>query len=359
MITPRTDVAKLAPYALADLSVPEGVPLISLAQNESALPPSPLAIAAGQAALSDAALYPDPEWTDLRASISDVHGVSADAILCGSGSMELIWAIFQAFAGPGNNVLSTAHAYALFQTATRASGAVYRTAPEPGLSVCVDALLDATDRSTRIVAVANPGNPTGTRIPNLEIRRLRSGLPNDVLLVVDEAYGEFADHLDTPLFDLADRGDTVVLRTFSKAYGLAGQRIGWGVFPPTVGTQVRKLMNPNNVNAVSQAMAAAAMTDQAYMRQTVRHTTEMRDRFCADLAKLNLAGPQSQTNFALIPFADPGEAGEVDQALRKVGLLMRGMAGYGLGHCLRATIAAEGAMEAAIAVLTAWRGRQR
>ncbi|MEM9141050.1 MAG: histidinol-phosphate transaminase, partial [Pseudomonadota bacterium] len=256
-----------------------------------------------------------------------------------------------------DQVLSTAHAYALFQTASRASGAAYRAAAEPGQTVSVDALIQAVEPATRIVAVANPGNPTGTRISNTEIRRLRDGLPEDVLLIVDEAYGEFADHLDAPVFDLAERGDTVVLRTFSKAYALAGQRIGWGVMPEAIASDVRKLMNPNNVSAVSQAMAAAAMADQPYMQGIVRRTTDERTRFCEALDGLDLAPVSSDTNFALIPFADAAEAGSADQVLRKRGVLMRGVAGYGLAHCLRATIGRPDQMDAAIAALRAWRGR--
>ena len=126
--------------------------------------------------------------------------------------------------------------------------------------------------------VANPGNPTGTRIPRAELLRLRKGLPGDTLLVIDEAYGEFADHLGEPMFDLVGRGDTVVLRTFSKAYGLAGMRVGWGLFPPEIAGEIRKVMNPNNISVAGQAAAAAALADQAYMVETCRETASFARR---------------------------------------------------------------------------------
>ena len=350
MIRPRPHIAGLAAYALADLD-PD---LISLSQNESAWPPSPDAIAAGQAALADTALYPDPNWQDLRNAVADVHGLPADSVLCGNGSMELIWALIHAYAGPGDRVLSTAHAYALFRTAAAASGASYDAVEEPDLTVSIDALLGGVTPATRIVAVANPGNPTGTRIARSDLIALRDGLPEDVLLLIDEAYGEFCDtdtdHIIAPNYG----NNTVVLRTFSKAYALAGQRIGWGVFPPAIAAEVRKIMNPNNVSLVGQKMAAAAMRDQAHMQDLVARTITERERFAQGLRDLGLVPVPSHTNFLLIPFADDASAARADRALRAKGVLMRGMAGYRLPNCLRATIGSREAMDLALAALAEW-----
>jgi histidinol-phosphate/aromatic aminotransferase/cobyric acid decarboxylase-like protein len=229
-LPPNPHVAALAPYALADLSAPPGKRLISLAQNESALPPSPGAMEAARAALTDARLYPDPDWCELREAIAWVHGLDPASILCGCGSMELIGALAAAYLGPGNRALTTAYGYLFFRTAARLAGAEIDLAPETGLTVDIDALLGAVRPYTRIVFVANPGNPTGTRITRADLLRLRDRLPGDVLLVIDEAYGEFADMPGEAMFDLAARGDTVVLRTFSKVYGLAAMRVGWGCF---------------------------------------------------------------------------------------------------------------------------------
>lgn len=351
MIQPRSHIGAMSAYALADMSVESGKPLISMAQNESALPPSPNAVAAAQAAAADAHLYPDPDWTALRQAIAEVHGLDAETILCGAGSMELIGSLIAAYAGPGDEVLSTAHAYAQFRSATQAADATYVAVEEIGLTVSVDALLAGTTDKTKIVCVANPGNPTGTRIPDSELLRLRDGLPDDVLLLIDEAYGEFATSGDIGTFDMAAWGDTVIMRTFSKAYGLAGMRVGWGVFPKDIGANVRKLLNPNNISVCSQAAATAAMRDQSYMQKVCAETVDRRDRFARKVRKLGLSVPRSYTNFVLIQFPDMDHAMRADTALRAEGILLRGMKGYGLPDCLRATVAGAAEMEMAYDIL--------
>ncbi len=357
MIAACPHVAAMAPYALADMTVAPGKPLISLAQNESAFPPSPLAIDAAREALSGAALYPDPDWTDLRTAIADTHALNPEKILCGAGSMELIGALIQAFAGPGDTVLASEHSYAFFRTAAQIAGAAYLVAAETDLTVDVDALLANVTGNTRIVCVANPGNPTGTRIPRADLIRLRDGLSDDVLLLIDEAYGEFSKDAE-PVWDLVQQGDTAVLRTFSKAYGLAGLRAGWGYLPDSVATEVRKLLNPNNISIVTQAAATAAMRDQIYMRGIVDRTAAIRGRFCAGLTEVGLPTPDSHTNFVLIPLKDPDAAISADTALRAEGILMRGMGGYGLPHCLRATIGPEPHMVRTLDLLREWKETQ-
>ncbi len=348
MIRPCPYVAGMAAYALADLG---GEEKPTLAQNESAFPPSPKAKAAGIAALERAALYPDPDWQTLRDAIATTFDVPRDLILCGAGSMDLIDTVIRAFAGPGDEVLATSYSYLFAAAATGRAEASYVTVPETGFRVSVDALLAAVTARTRIVFICNPGNPTGTCIPNAEILRLRQGLRDDILLLIDQAYGEFDDQDQAPVFALTARGDTVILRTFSKAYGLAGQRIGWGLFPPAIGAEVRKLQNSNNVTIVGLAMATAALADRPYMRETVTRTAALRDRFRGELVQAGYAVPESRTNFLMIPFADQTAARRADTQLRKAGIIMRGLSGYGLSHCLRATIAPEEVMRRALEVL--------
>lgn len=355
MIRPNCHIAAMAPYALADLSVPAGKRLISLAQNESPLAPSPRALAAGQAALAESRLYSDPDWCALRAAIAAVHGLDPAQILCGAGSLELIAGLLQCYAGPGDRVLASQYTYAFFGVATQAAGADFVQAPEPDMTVSVDALLDAVDGRTRLVCVVNPGNPTGTRIPRRDLLRLRKGLDKSILLVIDEAYGEYADAPGEGSFDLVARGDTVVLRTFSKAYGLAGLRVGWGAFPPAVIAEVRKVLNPNNVSGVSQAAAAAAMADQDQMRRVCAETAARRDRFAARMRDLGLGVAESHTNFVVLRFADAAAAARADRTLRAEGLLLRGLAGYGLPDCLRATVGSEDDMAFAATLLAGWR----
>ena len=338
MIRSVPHVSAMSPYALAQLKALQGKPLLSLSQNESLRPPSPRAIDAAAKALETGHLYPDPDWGELRAALSGFHGIPAEGILCGCGSMELIACLTHAFADEQNAVLAPAHAYPFFRTAAQMVRARYAVAPESDAHVSIDTLLAAVRKDTRIVFVANPGNPTGTRIPRAELIRLREGLPSDILLVIDEAYGEFADHLGESMFDLVGHGDVVVLRTFSKAYGLAGMRVGWGLFPPEIAREVRKVMNPNNITVAGQAAAKAALLDQGYMRETCRETARLRDGLRQRLMQAGFNVPESFTNFILIRMGSADKAHRADEALRAEGVFLRPQGGVGLADCLRATI---------------------
>lgn len=351
MILAVPHVAARAAYALADVTGADGTPLLSLSQNESLRPPSPRAQAAAAQAVSEGHLYPDPDWTDLRRALAAQHGLAPEAILCGAGSMDLIAALARAYADAGNAVLIPAHAYPFFRTAAQLTGARCDAAPEDVAGVSVGALCAAVRPDTRIVFVANPGNPTGTRLARADVVALRDGLPQDVLLVVDEAYGEFADHLEPPVFDLVDRGNTVVLRTLSKAYGLASLRVGWGVFPAEVALQIRKVLLPNNISAVGQAVATAAVSDAAYMRETCALTIEAREA-CADrLRAAGYAVRPSHTNFVLLDLGTHARARDVAQRLQDAGLVGRLQDGAGLPHALRLTIAPPEVMARAIPLL--------
>lgn len=350
MIRAVSHVASMASYPLADTG---SVKSVSMAQNESAFPPSPVAIEAGRAAMADAALYADPGWRDLRAAIAMVHGLKPDQICCGSGSMELISALIRAFTGPGDTVLSTQYGYAYTATACDQAQSEYRMAPEQRYCVSVEQIAQSVTPQTRIVYISNPGNPTGTLISNAKLLQLRRVLADDVLLVVDQAYGEFADAAQSraEIFALVEQGNTAVIRTFSKAYGLAGARVGWGYFPPQIAAELRKLLNPGGVSAISQAMARAAMDDQAHMSQVVAQTSGIREDFSRNLRELGIEVPPSYTNFVLLRFPGEDACQAADKALRAENLVMRGMGGYGLPECLRATICAPEIMDKAMAVL--------
>ena len=354
MTRARDHIASMAGYALADLTAPDGKPLISLAQNECLRGPSPQAVAAAQAALAGAELYPDPDWRALRHALAALHAIPADRILCGNGSLDLIGALARCFAGPDRAALAPAHAYPFFRTATLLAEARFDTAPEEAATVSVSALLDSVRPDTGLVLVANPGNPTGTRIPRAELARLRAGLRPDILLVIDEAYGEFADGLDAPSFDMVPAGNTVVLRTLSKAYGMAGFRVGWGLFPELVAAEICKVLNPNNISAMAQAAAVAALADQAYMRDTCRMTARLRDDASARLTAAGLRVLPSFTNFLLIDMGSAARARAADAALRRDGILLRQQAGAGLPHALRMTIGPAAAVDTAVTALVTW-----
>lgn len=354
MIRPVPHIAGMSPYALAQLNPPKGKRLVSLSQNESLRAPSPEAIRAAAEVLSAGNLYPDPDWQALRSGLSALHGIPAEGILCGCGSMELIGCLTQAFADDQNAVLAPAHAYPFFRTATLQARSRFDTAPEDDGQVSVDALLRAVRPDTRVVFVANPGNPTGTRISRAELVRLREGLREDILLIIDEAYGEFADHLGEPVFDLVARGDTVVLRSFSKAYGLAGMRVGWGLFPPAIAQHIRKVMNPNNIAVSGQAAAVAALADQGYMQETCRLTQALGAGLRQRLMQAGFDLPESYTNFLLIRLSTSEKARHADESLRSEGVFLRPQGGVGLAHCLRVTIGAEADLALCADILEQW-----
>lgn len=358
MIRPIPNVQMIEAFPLADMSAPPGKRVIGLAQNESAFPPSPRALTAARAALESCSAYPDPGWHALRQAIGQIHRVDPALILCSAGSMDLIGALIRAFAGPGDRVLSTAHGYGYFRTVALLAGAEYDAVPEPDLTVSVELVLAAVRPRTRIVAVANPGNPTGTRIPRADLVRLRDGLPDDVILLVDEAYAEFTDALGEQVFDLADRGNTVVTRSFSKAYALAGQRIGWGLFPSGLGAQARKVLTPGGVTHTSQAAAEAAVRDRDYLAWLIGETMAIRDIFVLGLARIGLRPVPSHTNFVLVPFGSAEAAESARAALRDEGVIVRPMGAYDLAHCLRITIGTRGDMDLTLGILADWQEAQ-
>jgi histidinol-phosphate/aromatic aminotransferase/cobyric acid decarboxylase-like protein len=166
-----------------------------------------------------------------------------------------------------------------------------------------------------------------------------------VLLIIDQAYGEFDTQDHSPVFKLLQQQNTVITRTFSKAYCLAGQRLGWGAFPELIAGEVRKLLNPNNVSVVGQAMGIAAMLDQNYLKKVVQQTADIRDTFQQTLQAGSMPTPISYTNFVLLPFKDNQTAINADTALKRAGFIARGMGGYNLSHCLRVTIGTPDVMQ--------------
>ena len=347
MIKPVPNIASMSPYQLATLDSA----YISLAQNESAFPPSPKAIDAASAALVDASLYSDPDWTVLRSAIADVHHIDSQQIVCGAGSMELIGALLHTYSGSQDQVLGTQYGYMFVKTVCQQTGASYIQAAEENYTVSVDNMLSSLTDKTRIVFVCNPGNPTGTRISSSEIVRLRNSLPESCLLIVDQAYGEFdlQDHSD--VFALVERGNTVIVRTFSKAYCMAGMRVGWAYASLEIVGQMRKLLNPNNISNVALKMATAAITDQQYLQQVVTDTARLRDDLREQLQDSDIPIPESHTNFLLLPAADENAAGSLDSKLKHGGFIARNMAGYGLGDCIRITVGTEETMQQVARIL--------
>ena len=356
MIRPNPNVAAMSPYALPDISAADGQQAIVLAQNEHALPPSPRVQAAITEAIGNSHLYPDSDCSQLRKTIAGVHQLQADNIVCACGSMELMSGLMMAYMSTGDRLLVSEYGYLFMRTLARLVGARVDVAAEQHHRVDIDAVLDKLEADTRMVFIVNPGNPCGSLIHNDEIRRLRKALPDDVLLLVDEAYAEFAEEgFHEPLFDLVRLGNTVVTRTFSKIYGLAGLRVGWGYFGDDLRDQVRKVINPGSVSLLSQVAAQAAMEDQDNMRVANRLIAEQREFLSSAISDLGLTVMPSQTNFILVDFVAPEAASSAFEFMRGQGLVVRPMGGYELPACLRITIGTAEVMKLAAQALADWR----
>ena len=256
--TPRPGIMDIKPYVPGKSGDDDGRPVIKLSSNESALGPSPRAVEAAKRAAETMVRYPDGAATVLREAIGRRWGLDPARIVCGCGSDELLEMLLRAYAGPGDEVLYSQYGFAVYPIATMAAGATPVTAPERDYRTDVDAMLAAVTERTRVVFLANPNNPTGSYIPAAEMQRLRAGLPDHVLLVVDSAYAEFVDRDDYSAgAELVDAGDnTVMTRTFSKIYALAGLRIGWLYGPPAIVDVLNRIRAPFNVCSVAHGRGA-------------------------------------------------------------------------------------------------------
>jgi histidinol-phosphate aminotransferase len=320
----------------------DGRELIKLSANENPLGTSPLALAA-RAAAKAPSVYPDPDSADLRAGIGKLHGIDPARVVCGTGSDELLNLAAQAFAGPGDEVLFPRYSFAVYDIAARRCGAASIEAPDADYGADVDALLACVNERTRVVFLANPNNPTGSFLPKAELARLHAGLPADVLLVIDQAYAEYVDPADDDgaLALAAAHHNVLVTRTFSKIYGLAGERIGWGTGAPHLVDALNRIRGPFNVTATGQSAAAAALEDQAFVTASREHNREVRARFVAAIEALGNHGLRplpSQANFVLVLFEGPLSAETALRGLAERGFAVRHLPGQGLPQGLRITI---------------------
>jgi len=331
---------------------------MKLSANESALGPSPKAIAAYESVARNLYRYPDGSSARLRAAIAGRYGLDADRIVCGAGSDELIYNLARAYAGPGDEVLYSEHGFNIYPIAARCTGASPVTAPETTLTADVDALLARVTDRTKIVFIANPNNPTGSYVPADEMARLRRGLPAETLLVIDSAYAEYVVRNDySEGVDLVDAGEnTVMTRTFSKIYGLAALRIGWGYCPPSIADVLNRVRGPFNLSIPAQAAGEAALGDVGHVAASRDHNSVWLPWLSDYLAGLGLTVLPSVANFILVRF--PAEKGRDAAAamtyFSENGVVPRETAGYGLPDCLRITIGREDEVRAVARIAAAF-----
>lgn len=354
---PHPGILTIAPYVPGRGKLPGMDKILKLASNEGALGPSPKAVEAYRKLAGELHRYPDGDPHDLRHAIARRHGLDPDRIVCGNGSDELIMLIARCYAGPGDEVLHTVHGFLMYPIFARAVGATPVAAPERDYTTDVDALLARVTPRTKIVYLANPNNPTGTYVPAAELARLRAGLPGHVLLVIDAAYAEYIGRNDYSTGrELVDRGgNTIMLRTFSKIYGLAAVRLGWAYVPAEIADVMNRVRNPFNVNAPAQAAGIAALDDVEFIARGKAHNDRWLPWLAAEVAGLGLRVVPSIGNFLLVEFPPDGKtAAAANDALNKRGITVRPVGAYGLPHHLRITVGLEAENRAVVDGLAAF-----
>ena len=318
-------------------------PILNLSTNESSFGASPLVLEAIQERANNPHRYPDPSSTDLRDAIGEAFGLDPELITCGNGSEEVIDGIARVYSRPGDEILFSEYGFLQFPIVAYRTGATPVKAPARDLKTDVDSLLAAVTEKTKIVFVANPDNPTGTWIPTTEIRRLRDNLPGNVVLVVDSAYCEYVDDPDfSDGLELVEGHDNVIVtRTFSKAWGLAGLRVGWGYGPAEMIGALNLMRGIGNINAMAQAGAAAALKDPTHVEMVRTKTDEARAKFSADLQQFGVQTVPGAANFVLVKFPTEDtnrRAIDAHRHLAEENIYVRSNEDYGLDDYLRITV---------------------
>ncbi len=374
MPKPVPDFAALAAAGLRDLSpyVP-GKPMdalereygvsdsIKLASNENPLGPPPAATAALRDAMQDLALYPDGEGYLLKAALAKQLNIDAAQITLGNGSNDILVLAAEAFLDAGCTAVFDQHGFVIYPLSVRATGAVANIAPslpadsaQQPLGHDPNELWAAVDDKTRLLFIANPNNPTGTWLSHQQIRELLIALPGDIIVVLDEAYAEYvtdpnyADGLSL----LAEFPQLLVTRTFSKIYGLAGLRIGYGISHPALAELLNRIRQPFNTSSLAQAAAVAALGDEAHVSRSREMNAQGRDTLRAELSRLGYQIIPSQGNFLLVRIG--AEALELYEYLLRAGIIVRPVANYGLPEYLRITVGLPEQNEQLLNVVGEW-----
>jgi len=348
-VMPRPSILSVEPYVGGESKIPGVNRIVKLSSNEGPFGPPPGAIEAIRAMAGEAHRYPDGNATALREAIGARFGLDPARIVVGNGSDELLALLILAYGGEGTELIMSAHGFLMYDITGRWAGCRIVKVPEKNLTTDVDGMLAAAGPRTRLVFLANPNNPTGSILPQAEVERLRGGLRDDILLVLDSAYAEYVTRPDydagARLVDASGTvvdgrafGTTVMTRTFSKIFGMGGMRLGWAYAPAAVADVLGRVRGPFNVNAAAMAAGVAALAEKGWVEHSVAHNTAWRGKVSDALAAAGIKVWPSEGNFVLADFGMAEKARAADAALKARGLIVRAMGGYGLPQCLRITI---------------------
>jgi histidinol-phosphate aminotransferase len=337
-------IAELDPYPpgkpIEELERELGVSdSIKLASNESAFGPSPRVVEAIRKAAAEVHRYPDGSCFYLRRAVAKAVGVEEDQLLFGCGSDEILEILVKTFLGRGDEAAFPWPSFAMYPIVARGMGGTpVRTPLDGDMRADVDALIDAVTDRTRLVFLANPNNPTGTSVGAEELARLLDRVPDRVIVVYDEAYREYVRRDDFPdaVSEIPRHPNLVVLRTFSKIYGLAGLRVGFAIGEKELIGLLERARHPFNVNSVAQAAALAALEDPQHVARARSVNAEGRERLEAGFRDLDLTYAPSDANFVLVRVGE--RASEIYEALLRRGVITRPMGAFGLNEHLRITV---------------------
>lgn len=314
---------------------------VKLASNENPLGPSPKALSAIRNGLATLHRYPDGAGYRLTRKIAAFNGVPSANVVIGNGSDDIIALLVRTLVQPGNRVVVPRPSFLMYAISAAAAGARVDAVALDALCMDLDAMARRVAADTRLVFLCNPNNPTGTVVSQADFDRFMSRIPDGVVVVVDEAYIEFArraDCLKTGRLSDIDR-PLVTLRTFSKAYGLAGLRVGYGIMPAELAEMLNRVRPPFNVNALAQTAAAAALDDRDFLEQTVELVHRGLDQLYTALDTLGLSYCRTEANFFLVDVGRPADM--VFEALLRQGVIVRSMSAYGFPNHIRINVGME------------------
>jgi histidinol-phosphate aminotransferase len=348
------DIMSIKPYVQGKSVIPEFDDPIKLSSNESSHGPSPKALEAFNQTVHILNRYPDGTHEELRRAISEVYNLNFNKIVCGNGSEDLIGLLIRAYIKPGDDLILSENHFIMCPIYGKAQSAIIIYAKEKDFTTQVDSILDSMNENTRMIILANPNNPTGTYVAWEEVKRLLENIPDDVMLVIDEAYAEYVvkDDYNTALSIVDEFENVIVTRTFSKIYGLAGLRIGWAYCPDHVIDTLNRLRSPFTANCAALAAATAAMKDVEYTENVRDHNALWLDKIAQDLNATGLKVIPSVANFYLISFEDaPGKSAvEAASYLESKGIIPRPT--NSKDDTLRITVGLDHENEAVIQTLT-------
>lgn len=327
------------------------VECIKLASNENPFGPSPKAVAAIQAVLNESNFYPDNDANELRQKLAEFHEVNPESVVPAAGSTALLGVIARTLLSPGLNAVTSELSFIVYPIATQAAGGKLIQVPMRDYRFDLNALAEAIDRDTRIVFLSNPNNPTGTIVPSDEIERFLDRVPDHVIVILDEAYFDFAQEFakvrgveySRSLEYVRQGRKVVVLRTFSKAHGLAGVRVGYGIGPAELMSYFARMRTTFSVSSPAQAAAMAALDDPGHVQKALLNNSEQAEQLTEELAELGYSVPATWANFIYCELRE--DAAAVAKQLLQEGVIIRPLNAWGAPTAIRITIGTPGQNE--------------